>query len=315
MAVFTLKPLPPFRLDLTVWVLRRLPINGIDRWDGVTLRRVLVLGDVPIEVAVVQSGSAHAPQLTVTTKGARLSRAKRDALITTLETMLGLNIDLHAFHQWAERNTRLVSLINPFIGFKPPRLPSMFEALVNGIACQQLSLQVGIHLLNRLSRMYGQSIGEHHAFPRPIDLASAAPSQLGTLGFSNRKAQVILDSAQAVVEGSLDLEGLATMDTAAAQSRLIELKGIGRWTAQYILLRGLGRLDVFPADDVGGQNKMQHWLQRTQRPDYDQMQRILAPWQPYRGLIYFYLLLNHQRRLGFHEQLPTQPGRVKTRRT
>jgi DNA-3-methyladenine glycosylase II len=320
MPVFTLKPLPPFRLDLTVWVLRRLPINGMDRWDGTTYRRVLVLGDggAPVEVAVVQRGSARAPQVTVTTKGPRLSRATREALISTLDTMLGLNIDLHAFNHLTEsdpRNTRLASLIDPFMGFKPPRLPAVFEALVNGIACQQLSLQVGIHLLNRLSRAYGQSVCEHYAFPRPVDLASAAPSHLGKLGFSDRKSKVILATAQAVLEGNLDLEGLSKLDTAAAQHRLVALKGIGRWTAQYILLRGLGRLDVFPADDVGSQNKMQHWLRRKQRPDYDQMHRILAPWRPYRGLIYFYLLLNHQSRMGLHDSAPTPPGRVKTRRT
>ena len=72
MAVFKLTPVPPFRLDLTVWVLRRLQINQMDRWDGKTYRRVLTLGDRPVEVAVVQAGSARVPQLTVTARGARL---------------------------------------------------------------------------------------------------------------------------------------------------------------------------------------------------------------------------------------------------
>lgn len=120
MAVFTMKPLPPFRLDLTVWVLRRLPINGMDRWDGATYRRVLLLDDVPVEVAVVQRGSAGAPQLTVTTKGSRLSRATREALILTLDTMLGLNIDLHSFSRLAENDPRLAGLIDPFIGIRAP---------------------------------------------------------------------------------------------------------------------------------------------------------------------------------------------------
>lgn len=306
MAVLTLKPVPPFRLDLTVWVLRRLPINDMDRWDGTSYRRVLTLDDAPVEVAVVQRGSAREPQLTVTTKGARLNRATREALISTLGTMLGLNIDLRAFHRLAKGDPRLPGLIDPFLGFKPPRLPSVFEALVNGIACQQLSLHVGLILLNRLSRAFGKSIGEHHAFPRPIDLASASPSHLVKFGFSSRKAQVILATARAVLEGSLHLEALAALDTAAAQHRLVAMKGIGRWTAQYILLRGLGRLDVFPADDVGSQNKMQHWLRRKQRPDYEQMHRILAPWRPYRGLIYFYLLLRHQNRSGLHDPTPAR---------
>ena len=201
MAVFTLTPVPPFRLDLTVWVLRRLPINQMDRWDGKTYRRVLMLGDTPVEVAVVQAGSVRAPKLTVTTRGARLGIRTREALISTLDKMLGLSVDLHPFRRLAEGDERLAGLIDPFIGFKPPRLPSVFETLVNGIACQQLSLQVGMHLLNRLCRAYGLAVGENHAFPRPVDLASASPAQLRRLGFSGNKSLVILTVARAIVEG------------------------------------------------------------------------------------------------------------------
>jgi DNA-3-methyladenine glycosylase II len=314
MAVLTLTPAPPFRLDLTVWVLRRLPINQMDRWDGMTYRRVLVLGDVPVEVAVVPAGSVRAPKLTVTTRGARLGVKRREALASALDKVLGLNVDLRPFRRLAEGDPRLSGLVDPFIGFKPPRLPSVFETLVNGIACQQLSLQVGMHLLNRLSRAYGLAVGDHHAFPRPGDLASASPAQLRRLGFSGNKARVILTAARAAVEGSLKLEDLAALDTAEALDHLIALKGIGRWTAQYVLLRGLGRLDVFPADDVGSQNKMQRWLRRKRRPDYGQMYGILDPWRPYRGLLYFYLLLDHQARQGLLEPARTRASDHDSRR-
>jgi DNA-3-methyladenine glycosylase II len=306
MAVFRLTPAPPFRLDLTVWVLRRLPINQMDRWDGKTYRRVLMPGDTPVEVAVVQGGSARAPILTVTTPGARLGIKTREALVSTLDKMLGLSVDLRPWRRLARANQRLADLINPFVGFKPPRLPSVFETLVNGIACQQLSMQVGMHLLNRLCHAYGLKVGANHAFPRPVDLASASPVQLRRLGFSGSKSLVILTLARAATEGTLNLEDLAALDTAEALDRLIALKGIGRWTAQYVLLRGLGRLDVFPADDVGSQNKMQRWLRRTRRPDYEQMHRILTPWRPYRGLLYFYLLLNQQARQGLLQPVLTR---------
>jgi DNA-3-methyladenine glycosylase II len=301
MAVFTLTPAPPFRLDLTVWVLRRLPINQMDRWDGKTYRRVLMLGDKPVEVAAMQSGSKWAPQLTVTAGGVRLGSRTCEAVSSALDKVLGLSVNLHDFRHRAQGDERLSGLIDPFIGFKPPRLPSVFETLVNGIACQQLSLQVGMHLLNRLCRTYGLAVGENRAFPRPVDVASASPVQFRRLGFSGNKSQVILTAARSIVEGRLNLEDLAALDTPAVLDHLIALKGIGRWTAQYVLLRGLGRLDVFPADDVGSQNKMQLWLRRKQRPDYQRMCRILAPWRPYRGLLYFYLLLNHQADQGLLE--------------
>ena len=174
MAVFTLTCVPPFRLDLTVWVLRRLAINQMDRWDGKGYRRFLMLGDTPVEVAAAQVGSVQAPKLTVTT-AARGWESEREALILKLDNMLGLSVDLYPFRRLAEGDQRLAGLIDPFIGFKPPRLHSVFETLVNGIACQQLSLQVGMHLLNRLCRAYGLAVGANHAFPRPVDLASVSP--------------------------------------------------------------------------------------------------------------------------------------------
>jgi len=256
---------------------------------------------------VVQDGPERAPQLIVTARGARVGAGTREILISTLDKMLGLNVNLNPFRRMAEGDQRLAGLVDPFIGFKPPRLHSVFETLINGVACQQLSLQVGMHLLNRLCRAYGLTVGEQHAFPRPMDIASGSPTQLRRLGFSGSKSLVILKVARAIVDGSLNLEELAALTTADARDRLLALKGIGRWTAQYILLRGLGRLDVFPADDVGSQNKMQQWLRRKRRPGYGGMYRILAPWQPYRGLLYFYLLLDHQARQGLLERVPRRP--------
>src|SRR4051794_38348238 len=110
MAVLTLTPAPRFRLDLTVWVLRRLAINQMDRWDGTIYRRVLILGDKPVEVAVVPTGSARAPKLTVTTRGARLGIKTREALASALDKMLGLNVDLHPFRRLAEGDPRLSGL-------------------------------------------------------------------------------------------------------------------------------------------------------------------------------------------------------------
>ena len=93
------------------------------------------------------------------------------------------------------------------------------------------------------------------------------------------------------------------MEDAAAVARLRQLPGLGRWTAQYVLLRGLGRLDVYPADDVSSQNKFQRWLNLEERPDYDAIYQILDHWRPYRGLIYFYLLLDQQARQGLLGEL------------
>lgn len=325
---FSLDPVPPFRLDLTVWTLRRRADNLVDRWDGQTYRRVLALDDdakdnAAIAMAVTQSGGPDAPRLHVMlsgargvsgVSGARLSPEMEDAARMVLERTLGLGVDLSAFYHFAETDVQLGPLVRRFRGVKPPRLPTIFETLVNAIACQQITLTQGIHLLNQLSRTYGvtspadgagldektATVGGSlaHAFPRPQDLAGLESQDLKSLGFSTNKGQALVELAGAITHGDLDLEALAELDDDAVLSRLLALRGVGRWTAEYVLLRGLGRTHIFPGDDVGARNNLQRWLGLAEPLDYIGVQRALASWKPYGGLIYFHLLLDRLAQLG-----------------
>jgi DNA-3-methyladenine glycosylase II len=76
-----------------------------------------------------------------------------------------------------------------------------------------------------------------------------------------------------------------------AVARLSKLRGVGRWTAEYVLLRGLGRTHVFPGDDVGARNNLARWLHVTTPLDYEGVREILSGWDEYSGLLYFHLLL------------------------
>ncbi len=292
-----LKPVPPFRLDLTVWALRRRPHNLMDRWDGETYRRVLLPGGRPVEVAVSQTAPPGAPELLVAARGADPDPETGEILAATLTRMLGLDIELGDFYRLAAREPRLQALARKFLGVKPPRFPSLFEALVNAVACQQISLTAGLHVLNRLTLAFGVAFPgaaePAHAFPRPRDLAGAEPQALRDLGFSFSKARTIIELSQSIVAGETPaLQNLASLDDAAAIKALSRLKGIGRWSAEYALLRGLGRLHLFPGDDVGARNRLQEWLGRSDPLDYQGVQQVLAGFHPYGGLIYFHFLLS-----------------------
>jgi DNA-3-methyladenine glycosylase II len=147
--------LAPFRLDLTVWALRRRPDNVVDTWDGRTYRRALEVEGGTIELAAVQAGSSVAPRLTVTLTGARLDGRREEAARAALARLLGPETDLSRFYSLAERDPLLRTLARRFRGLKPPRFPTLFECVVNAIACQQLTLTVGIGLLNRLAKAHG----------------------------------------------------------------------------------------------------------------------------------------------------------------
>ena len=295
---FDLHPVAPFRLDLTAWALRRRPHNAIDRWDGDVYRRTLALTQDVAEVDVRQTGPADSPRLAVSVMTELPERQARREVTAALRRMLGLGVDLGDFYRRAERDPHLRPLAGRFRGLKPPRFPSMFECLTNAIACQQLTLTVGIELLNRLAERHGRIAAgagppPAHAFPDPTDLAAVDPDGVRDLGFSIAKAHALLGLATGISGGGLDLERLSAAGDDEASGVLQELRGIGRWSAEYALLRGLGRLSVFPADDVGARNNLRRLLGLDADAGYDAIRRAVAPWSPDAGLVYFHLLLDH----------------------
>jgi DNA-3-methyladenine glycosylase II len=300
--IFSLEPRPPFRLDLTVWAIRRRPGNQVDCWDGETYRRVLVIQGKPVLFSVTQRGRIDAPRLEVVALGEHMSARAEEAVVLALDRLLGLRIDLSAFYELASKRPRMRELASRFRGLKPPRFPTVWEGIVNGIACQQLSLTVGILLLNRLSAACGMAFETpdeaRYSFPRPEDLAVAAPETIRSLGFSAAKTRALIELGREISAGRLDLEALADLSNEHAVSRLVELRGIGRWTAEYTLLRGLGRIDLFPGDDVGARNNLERWMRLRGPLDYVRVAHVVSRWKPYGGLIYFHLLLDTISRAG-----------------
>jgi DNA-3-methyladenine glycosylase II len=305
-----IKPRPPFRLDLTVWTLRRRPDNAMDRWDGQTYRRVLLLPTGPVEVAVTQVEPPETPQLRVSVDGQPGRILVKDAVASALERLLGLNIDLGEFYRFAEGQDQLGQLALRFRGMKPPRFATVFESVINAIASQQVSRTVAILVLNRLTARYGAAVREEdnagRAFPCPEDLAGLQPGDLRQIGLSRQKGRSMIELAKSIAEGSLNLDGLTELSEEGALERLLGLRGVGRWTAEYVLLRGLGRTHVFPGDDVGARNNLQRWLHLTKPLDYATVHRMLKRWRPYGGLIYFHLLLDRLAEAGFLRETTPQ---------
>jgi len=312
---FSITPIPPFRLDFTAWALRRRPENAVDRWDGRTYRRVLMIDRQAVEVAVHQSGGPEKPQLAVDVTGSRLTVGQEECARVLLERMLGVHRDLRLFYRLAKRDPRLQPLVEEFRGLKPPQFPTVFEAVANGIACQQLSLLVGILLLSRLAHEVGvistTSQDAAHAFPDPTDFFEVKAQSLKSLGFSTNKSRALIDVSSAIRDQCLNLESLSKLDNPVALERLVKLKGVGRWTAEYVLLRGLGRLDIFPGDDVGARKKLAQFLRKKTPLDYDGVRRAVAGWQPYAGFVYFHLLLARIKKAGWlcsdHAPCATSP--------
>jgi DNA-3-methyladenine glycosylase II len=286
------RPVPPFRLDATAAVLRRDERNPVDRWQSGRYTRVLSCRDAPCLVAVRQTGPVDDPEISIQVAGGGGTTVEE--VVARVRLLLGLNVDLTPFYSLARGDALLSTLVEPLRGLKPPRFPTVFEALVNAIACQQISLAAGITVLGRLAERFGQRVwfeGEEYvAFPEPAELAGASDAELRSLGFSTPKARYVIGLARGLADGSLQLDGLESSPDEQVVQTLLALPGIGRWSAEYAMLRALGRLDVFPSDDVGAARNLSRWLTLDHKPTATEVREIVSRWKPWSGCVYLHLL-------------------------
>lgn len=293
----TLRARAPFRLDLTVWALRRRPHNTIDRFDAGVWRRVLTIGGKPVALAVRQLRAAARPEIGIIATGPAATRTGRSEIESIVARTLSLERDLAPFYRIAERDPVLTPIVARLSGMKPPRFPTVFEAFGNAISGQLVSLTAGLHVLNRVAGKYGLEADSDgvaiRSFPDPRLLIRSTPDELRALGLSRPKARYLIDLARVAMNPrDRDFSSLEALDDSEAIKRLCALSGVGRWTAEYVLLRGLGRVHIFPGDDVGGQNGLAKFLGIDRKLDHADVRALLARWHPYAGLIYLHLLVD-----------------------
>ncbi|HEX8457666.1 MAG TPA: AlkA N-terminal domain-containing protein [Pyrinomonadaceae bacterium] len=173
---------------------------------------------------------------------------------TTVRRMFSLEHDLTAWRSRLARDPLMRRLEAEHRGLHLPRWPTLFEALVTSILLQQIATTVAITFRRRVVERYGERLewqGEtYYAFPRPEALAAASVEELRALGLSNAKAACIVEVARACMEGELSSASLEAETNERVIARLSRLRGIGRWTAEWVLMLHFGRTDVFPAADL-----------------------------------------------------------------
>jgi DNA-3-methyladenine glycosylase II len=222
--------------------------------------------------------------------------------------MLGIGVDLRPFTAAAEAVPWLAPIVRGALGVKPPRYPSLWEACVNAIVYQQVSIHAAGAILRRVIERHAVvlTVGAErlHAFPSPHTLLAAEPQELRALGLSINKVASLHAVAQAVIAGTLDEARLSPLPTPALTEALVEHRGIGPWTAAVIALRGFGRLDLFPMNDSGVARSIRDL---SGRADVD-VAALLAQLGAQRGMLYYHLLLGRLAARGDVELAATAPG-------
>jgi DNA-3-methyladenine glycosylase II len=194
----------------------------------------------------------------------------------------------------ARGDPALGPLIEPLYGLRPTLTPGGLEMLVGAITAQQVNLAFAFALRARLVRRYGEpaSLGGEavYAFPDAPALAASRLRELRAMQFSSRKAEYIRDLARAVAGGRLDLDGLGETPSPAVIDRLTAQRGLGRWTADWFLARGLGRCDVCPAGDLAVRKAFARYYGRGRDLGEGAIRRRASAWGSHQTVAVHYLL-------------------------
>jgi DNA-3-methyladenine glycosylase II len=272
---------PASRLGAGVF---RRAVRAGGRWHGYELR---------------WKGGPDGTALTVSVPGTRSARVV-EAALDEARWVCGLELDLSAFYRDTARDPVLAGLAQRLYGLRPTLTPGPFEMLVGSVCAQQVNLRFAFTVRARLVRRFGTPVavrGETvYAFPEPAVLARARVAALRRMQFTLRKAEYIVGLAREVASGGLDLEALRSRSNEEVIETLTRVRGLGRWTAEWFLARGLGRGDVCPAGDLGVRKAVSHFYGRGRLLGEDAVRRRAAAWGAHQNLAVHYLLAGQ--RLG-----------------
>ena len=280
----------PFRLDLTVDALRRLASNVVDvvAADGTFYR---ALGDDRgTEVVAVRPRDATSVEL-------RATGGDAERWGGPVARMLGAGVDLTDWYARSRRILWLAPLATALRGLKPPRYPTLWEALAHAIVFQQIS----IHAASAIMRRAVETLGEHVAadgircvtFPPPQRWLGAGDEALRGAGLSRNKIAHLRAAATAVTDATLNERELEELSTEEVAQRLRRVRGLGPWSASVVLLRGLGRLDAFPLRDSGVARSLALVSGEMHVDQNELLERLGSE----RGMLYYHLLLARMRGL------------------
>ncbi len=161
--------------------------------------------------------------------------------------------------------------------FGPPvdrSLPASFETLARSVIGQQISRAAASSIWTRMQSLKCCTANV---------IATMTPDEMMSVGLSRRKAEYIIGIANEIYSGRLDLQALEGLGGDEVQKRLVEIRGIGPWTADNFRLFALGDMDAWPFNDLALQEGMKRLKGLNERPNVKTMRRLGEPWRPYRG--------------------------------
>ncbi len=204
-----------------------------------------------------------------------------------------LETDLDAFYHVLEKDPIVKPVIHNHRGLRMVKAPDLFEAISWSIIGQQINLPFAYTCKKALVEKVGKKLLfegiTYYAFPEPDAVLTISDETFRAMKFSSQKVKYIRIAANEIKSGKLRKSELEELSFIDAKARLIELKGIGNWSANYVLMRCLGFKEAFPLEDVGLHNALKFLLKRDSKPSLLEIKELAKKWSGWEAYVTFYL--------------------------
>ena len=292
----TVDALAPFSFDLSCKIFS----NGdrqIRNYENGRFRQVIRVNSKLFLATVEAAGTVETPKVHVELKsGNAITVEDKKQAEAAVNALFSLDLDLNPFYETVKDDKVMAAITRKLWGLKSPLTPTVFEALVDAIVEQQISIKVAHTIEARITKKFGDVLDldsdVYYVHPTPQRLADVSTAELRQCGLSFRKAEYIKGAATLIAEGKLDLENFRKYERSEQIIKeLDEIRGIGVWTAEFTLLRGMQRLEALPADDLGLRRDISRYYRDGKVIQSAEARRIAEGWGRWKGLAAYYLVV------------------------
>ncbi|RKP58011.1 DNA-3-methyladenine glycosylase 2 family protein [Cohnella endophytica] len=215
-------------------------------------------------------------------------------IVSYVREWFDLDNDLTQFYAMAKNDPILSGVTSRLFGLRTMGIPDLFEALCWGIIGQQINLAFAYTLKRRFVETFGRKVrrGEIEVwlFPTPQNIAELEVERIAELKMTTKKSEYLIGVAKLLLDGNLSKERLLEAESfKAAEKQLVSIRGIGPWTANYVLMRCLRYPASFPIDDVGLHNAIKSVLNLQQKPTVARIKELAVGWENWEAYATFYL--------------------------
>ena len=289
MNAIRITPPTEFSFELACSFLERSPRELLHRVDGGNIFKALRVADKKILLSIQEDS----PDLVVKFLNHQPTPSEKKYVSHYVCEWLDVYTDLKPFYKIVEADKLLGPLIKKYFGYRIVGQPDLFESLVWAVLGQQINLTFAYTLKQRFVEQFGEVIEQegqkYFLFPSHDRVSQLTPESLLALQFSKQKASYTLGIAQAFASGEITKESIQHLSLTEGKEKLMKIKGIGNWTANYALMKTFRYPDAFPLEDVGIHNAIKNLKGMKSKPTLAQVKRIFKKYKGWEAYATLYL--------------------------